>query len=233
MKKAHFSFFLAILFCVFFVHEADAQRYSKKKKQKNRFGAGIVAGVNVSQIDGDLFTGFNKVGFRGGLESAIYINKRLDIVLGLLYVQKGSKTDSNLNFTGDIPPNTEINLDYMEVPFLLSLKFGKEGRNGYALETGFSYARLVNSQINVTEFPDKVTYSDLIDNLNSNEFNIIFKFDVVFTEKFKFGILTEFQLNKLYEINSDDIRPSNQGGPPQIEFMRNYLIGLQVGYRFF
>ena len=232
MKKARISFFLAILFCLFFIQEAAAQRYSKKKQQ-NRFGAGVVLGVNVSQIDGDLYTGFNKIGFRGGVESAIYLNKRLDIVLGLLYVQKGSKTDTNVTFASDVPPNTEIRLDYMEVPFLLSVKFGKEDRNGYTLETGFSYARLINSQLNVTEFPDKVSYSDLIDNLNSNEFNVIFKFDFEFSKRFKIGFLTEFQLNKLYEINSNEIMPQDQGGPPQVEFMRNYLIGLQAGYRFF
>jgi hypothetical protein len=231
MKKAHFSTLLALIICMFFAHDAEAQRYGKKKQQ-SRFSAGVLLGVNLTQIDGDLYTGFNKAGLRGGLEGNIFLSNLLDLNVGLLYVQKGSRTNSNITFaSSDIPPNTEIHLDYMEVPFLLSFKFGNKDSNGYIFDIGFSYARLINSQINVIEFPDKVSYSDLVDQLNSNEFNIIFQFNFLFSERFKIGLLTEFQLNKLYEANLDEMEP-NMGGPPKVEFMRNYLIGIQAGYKF-
>ncbi len=233
MKKTYISLLLAVLFCMVFSLEADAQRRTYKKKNQNRFNAGVVLGANLSQIDGDLFTGFNKLGIRGGLEGTIYLNKYFDVVAGLLYVQKGSKTNSNVTFAGDIPPNTEIKLDYMEVPFLLSVKFGNKDQTGYTVEAGFSYARLINSQINSTEFPDKVSYSELIDKFNSNEINIVLGFNFLFSERFDIGILTEFQLNKLYESNhTEDTRTANSPGIPTIDFMRNYLVGIQFGYKF-
>ena len=233
MKKTYISLLLAVVFCMVFSLEADAQSKRYKKKQQNRFNAGVVLGASLSQIDGDLYTGFNKIGIRGGLEGTIYLNKYFDVVAGLLYVQKGSRTNSNVTFAGDIPPNTEIKLDYMEVPFLLSVKLGSKSQTGYTLEAGFSYARLINSQINATEFPDKVSYSDLIDQFNSNEINIIFGFNFLFSERFDVGILTEFQLNKLYKSsNTEDRGPINSPGLPTIDFMRNYLIGIQFGYKF-
>jgi hypothetical protein len=233
MKKTYISLLLAAIFCMIFSQEADAQHRNYKKKQQNRFNAGVVLGTNLSQIDGDLYTGFNKIGIRGGLEGTIYLNKYFDVVAGLLFVQKGSRTNSNVTFASDIPPNTEIKLDYMEVPFLLSVKLGSKSQTGYTLEAGFSYARLINSQINTTEFPDKVSYSDLLDKFNSNEINVIFAFNFLFSKRFDIGILTEFQLNKLYKANiNTDVGSVNSPNLPTIDFMRNYLIGIQFGYKF-
>ncbi len=233
MKKAYISLFLSLIFCLVFTHNVDAQRYNKKKQQ-NRFNAGVVLGVNLSQIDGDLYTGFNKIGLRGGLEGTILLNKYLDVVVGLLYVQKGSKTNSEITFASDIPPNTEIHLDYMEVPFLLSIKLGNNVHHGYTLEAGFSYARMINSKVISREFPDKVSYNDLIDQFNSNEFNLIFGFNFLFSERFDIGFFTEFQLNKLYEANSEmnSSLPNRSSEVPSVDFMRNYLIGIQAGYKF-
>jgi len=233
MKKAYISLFLSLIFCLIFTHNVDAQRYNKKKQQ-NRFNAGVVLGVSLSQIDGDLYTGFNKIGLRGGLEGTILLNKYLDVVVGLLYVQKGSKTNSEITFASDIPPNTEIHLDYMEVPFLLSVKLGNKVNHGYTLEAGFSYARLINSSVTSRDFPDKVSYNELIDQFNSNEFNLIFGFNFLFSERFDIGFFTEFQLNKLYEPNGEMMSPNPiaVSEVPTIDFMRNYLIGIQAGYKF-
>ena len=233
MKKGNFSFLLVLILSLVFIQTADAQHKSHKKKYQNRFNAGAVVGTNLSQIDGDLYTGFNKIGLRVGMEGTIYLNKRLDAVVGLLYVQKGSKTDSNITFASDVPPDTEIHLDYMEVPFLLSVKFGNKNKetHAYTLEAGFSYARLINSKITFKEFPDKVNYSDLADQLNSNEFNAVMGINFLFTKRLDIGFLFEVQLNKLYQLEGDILQAANSK-PPQVTFMRNYLIGIQAGYRF-
>ena len=232
MKKAYISLVLSVIFCLIFLSDADAQRRKYKKKQQNRFGAGVVLGVNLSQIDGDLFTGFNKIGIRGGLEGNVFLNNRLDFTVGLLYVQKGSKTNSKVTFASDIPPNTEINLDYMEVPFLLSIKLNSNDFHGFTLDAGFSYGRLIGSEINVREFPDKVTYSELADRLNSNEFNLVLGFNALFSKRVDIGFVYTIQLNKLYQISDEELELVDPRDPPKVEFMRNYLIGLQLGYKF-
>jgi hypothetical protein len=232
MKKVYFSFLLALIFCLAFVPGANAQYKGHKKKYENRFGAGAVIGTNLSQIDGDLYTGFNKIGLRVGMEGSIYMNKRLDVVIGLLYVQKGSKTNSEVTFASDVPPDTEIKLDYMEVPFLLSIKFGNKTQHSYTLEAGFSYARLINSTFTFRDFPDKVDYSQLADQLNSNEFSAVMGINFMFTKRFDIGFLFEVQLNKLYQLPEDQVIEAANASPPQVTFMRNYLIGIQAGYKF-
>ena len=230
MKKAYIYLLLPLVFCFIFVQNAEAQRYGKKKQQ-NRFNAGLILGANLSQIDGDLFIGFDKLGLRGGVEGVIYINKLLDINVGFMYVQKGSRTDEEITNTSFIPRDTEILLDYMEAPILLSLKFGDQTGNGCTLDLGVSYGRLINSQINSKEFPEKVSYNDLIDQLNSNEFCGVMQFNYLFSSKFRVGVVGSLQLNKLYE--AEVMQPQREGETPQINFMRNYLIGIQAGYRFF
>lgn len=233
MKKVYFSLLMALIFCLVFITGADAQSRSHKKKYQQRFGAGAVLGTNLSQIDGDLFTGFNKIGLRVGLEGNIYLNKRLDAVIGLMYIQKGSKTDENVTFASDVPPDTEIDLDYMEVPFLLSIKFGNKLNHSYTLEAGFSYARLINSEIIFREFPDKVDYSELADQLNSNELNALMGINFMFSKRLDIGFLFEVQLNKLYQIPDSEVHDAANASPPEVTFMRSYLIGIQAGYKFF
>ena len=135
-------------------------------------------------------------------------------------------------FASDVPPDTEIHLDYMEVPFLLSFKFGNKVHHGYSLEAGFSYARLINSNISSREFADKVSYNELLEKLNSNELNALMQINFLFSERFKIGFIGEVQLNKLYQAEKMENTSTNLGGPPVVKFMRNYLIGIQLGYRF-
>lgn len=231
MKKVFFSGLMILALSLVFVPGATAQYKGKKKKFQNRFNAGITMGTNLTQIDGDLYTGFNKIGLRGGLEGSIYLNRRLDIVAGLLFVQKGSKTNDNITFSSEVPPNTKIQLDYMEVPFLLSIKLGNQEHYGYTLEAGISYARLINSKIDSRELPDKVNFTNLVDQLNSNELNAVVGFNFIFSKQVDIGFFYEIQLNKLYE--ASEIPDNTAPGPPLIKFMRNYLVGIQAGYRFF
>ncbi len=107
------------------------------------FYGGLHLGANFSQVDGDGFSGYHKVGIAGG--AAVYVRflGTFGASLGLGYAQKGS---SEARITGTaIGPAVfryRIHLEYAELPLLLH--YFSPGRFHYS--GGFSYSRLVNSK---------------------------------------------------------------------------------------
>ncbi|MDX9696818.1 MAG: porin family protein [Bacteroidales bacterium] len=79
-----------------------------------RFGGGFLAGLSMSQLDGDSFGGFNKAGIAAGIFTTTKINKKLDLQMELRYVQKGSQSDSK-----DPEVFYKSKLNYIELPLFL------------------------------------------------------------------------------------------------------------------
>ncbi len=105
------------------------------------FNAGIIAGINASQVDGDRQAGYHKIGpICGGFVSR-KLNPKLSWKMEMAYIQKGSK----------LVPNIEknqwdymlIKLDYIEVPVLFYLWWEKFKIN---LELGLSFGALISSK---------------------------------------------------------------------------------------
>lgn len=102
------------------------------------FKAGAIAGAAFSQVEGDTYTGFNKIGIVGGL----YVNRWFsDIWAGqfeIVYKQKGSRHSPNES-KGDYTLY-KLNLNYIEVPLLAKLSV-----NDLMFEAGGSYGVLIHS----------------------------------------------------------------------------------------
>lgn len=100
------------------------------------FKAGIFSGITTSQIDGDGYSGFDKLGFGiGGFVNNNFNSKNFSWQMELLYIHKGSRR----------PPDPEkgvtlyqINLNYVEIPVLAKLQFKK-----LVYEAGLSYGQLI------------------------------------------------------------------------------------------
>ena len=225
-----FSFLLICLSAI----DVDAQKRSRNKKVKHRFNAGAIVGFNLSQIDGDLYTGFDKLGIRLGLKGEIYVNDRLDIVVGLLYNQKGARFE-NVSKSSIIKKNRVIHFDYMEVPFLISFKTQKDRDYGYYLETGFSYARLINHRVKESNFDPSqaISYSSLAKDFNSNEFNFLLGVNYFFNAHLGVGVMYTLQMNKAYDRNFPEGVTEENNPAVEIPFLRNYQLGLQVIYNIF
>lgn len=103
-----------------------------------QFHGGIIAGINGSQVDGDHFTGYNKLGFMAGFFVYRPLSERLDLQLELKYMGKGAaKKTTKTDFS-----EYKSQLHYIEMPVLLhyklSEKFGGEAGIGFGYL--FSYA---------------------------------------------------------------------------------------------
>jgi hypothetical protein len=115
--------FFAILCLLCFAGAASAQR---------TFKAGLVAGVNATQYDGDTYSGYNKPGFYGGGFVRSAINEKWDWTFELCLSQKGARKTP----TDNSPNQYFLVLDYVEVPVLVRYRYKKvlfEGGMGFGV----------------------------------------------------------------------------------------------------
>jgi hypothetical protein len=96
------------------------------------FHAGLNAGINFCQVDGDGLVGYHKIGLAGGATIYTRLLPILHASLGIGYTQKGSVQ----------PGRYRLNLNYVEAPLLFHLF--PSGRFHYS--AGISYGRLISSK---------------------------------------------------------------------------------------
>ncbi len=135
-----------------------------KSIQAQRFEGTIECGMSGSQVSGDELSGFNKGGLLAGIGVCYPIMERTQLILKLLYLQKGSRkpTDSeNNDYTYYL-----LRLNYIEAPVLIRHSFN---RRLYG-EIGPSIAYLVKSseQDENGEIPYRRAFKKMDFSLNAN-----------------------------------------------------------------
>ncbi|SMO60599.1 Outer membrane protein beta-barrel domain-containing protein [Saccharicrinis carchari] len=102
------------------------------------FKAGAIAGAAFSQVEGDTYTGFNRIGLAGGLYVSRSFSELWEGQLEIVYKQKGSRHTPNES-KGDYSLY-KLNLNYIEVPLLVKLKV-----NEISFEAGAAFGTLIHS----------------------------------------------------------------------------------------
>lgn len=116
---------------------SDEPKYIEDKV--GTFRAGLIFGINGSQMDGDGFAGFDRVGFNAGGKVLIIVHEKWQPGFELLYSQKGSEVRSeflNLQY--------KYVLDYVQIPLLMHYVDRR-----IMFEAGPSYNRLVRSKAEI------------------------------------------------------------------------------------
>jgi len=134
----------ALLSCLY-ASRAQAQTTGSPFEDEERtFWGGIAAGVNFSQVDGDGFAGYNKVGLNAGPVVYARLAPAFSMSLEFSLTQKGSKMRriSESVYTGQIVEMYDMKLNYVEVPLLFH--FMPPGRFHYSL--GGAYAYLLSAK---------------------------------------------------------------------------------------
>ncbi|MCD6063902.1 MAG: hypothetical protein K0R82_1813 [Flavipsychrobacter sp.] len=125
-----------------FCSTIKAQSYYEETPRT--FYGGLLAGTNFTQIDGDNFAGYHKVGFNVG---GIVYTKFADHFAGsmeILFSQKGSRAHQmqRSNHAQFNILKYNIDLNYAEVPVMLNYFDKKRAHAG----AGFSYSQLISSK---------------------------------------------------------------------------------------
>jgi len=118
--------------------------------QQQRFKAGLNIGLTAAQINGDESAEFNKLGFTAGVRAYTILNQKSDILIEILFSQRGSRTKV---LNGVTIPQKIINLNYIEVPVIYTFKDWYQEEEDYHkmhFQAGLSYGRLFSSQFENT-----------------------------------------------------------------------------------
>lgn len=109
---------LTILFSLFLslgYGQEDAR--ATKKSRKGEFNGLLRAGVVSSQIYGDNFGGYNKLGFTGGVGTYTRISNRFKFQIEINYATRGSRERSTK--AKPIPFPLRLEPHYLDVPLIL------------------------------------------------------------------------------------------------------------------
>ncbi|MDQ3141005.1 MAG: PorT family protein [Bacteroidota bacterium] len=186
--------------------------FTKVKAQDDRrFGAGIKAGVNLAQIDGDNLFGFDQIGAMGGITALARINRVLDLNVEFLFSQRGS------HFSKNDPPLVAFRLNYLEVPFILNVKdwLTNTGEKSYYrmhFQGGFSLGRLISSS----------SLSGLDQDFKKNDLSWLIGFNYYYASRWALNARYTRSLTPLIEFtsNNNEVR------------MISYFLSLGLQYRF-
>lgn len=96
-----------------------------------------MAGVSPSQVHGDSYSGFHKLGAMGGVGVESFFSEKASASLSFLFIQKGAKKNPNPT-KGDLSAYY-LNLNYLEVPVLFTYTQQK-----FLFDVGVSAAYLIN-----------------------------------------------------------------------------------------
>jgi outer membrane receptor protein involved in Fe transport len=124
--------------------------FSSEKILAQRILGAVSLGMNLTQVDGDDFFGFNKIGLNVGPMVVIPFGKNgnWSVSMELLYSQKGSyhkgSSDSTISYT------YRLVQDYAEIPVLVHFTDKKLISGG----VGFCYGQLINYQETKNNFYD-------------------------------------------------------------------------------
>lgn len=160
--------------------------------QAQRFEAGLVAGLNLSQIDGDRLAGFNKPGLNAGGKVAAILSDRWQWSLELLFSQQGA---SRTKYDDPFSAYDKIRLNFVETPVMIHFKEWK-----FHLSGGVSYARLIDYQV-IDALGGDVT--DL-QTFNENLFSVVFSGTYYFRENMGFEVRWFRALNDLQKKEGDN-----------------------------
>jgi hypothetical protein len=143
--------FMALVFAVLvgssFNNKIKAQNPSNYYLEDPRtFYAGLIAGANFSQVDGDNFAGYHKVGMNVGGIVYTHLAEHLAVSLEILFSQKGAKSNreqtANTGASVFLIEKYKIHLNYAEIP--IQINYFDKRRSHFG--AGLSYSQLVSAK---------------------------------------------------------------------------------------
>lgn len=100
------------------------------------FHGGVLAGITASQVDGDSYAGFDKLGFQGGVFIITPITHGIDARMEIKFTSRGAKNPASEDNTGFY----KLGLFYIDLPVLAAIKVKQLGSIEFGLIPGYLFA---------------------------------------------------------------------------------------------
>lgn len=148
-----------------------------------------IAGLNLSQVDGDEVYGFNKAGLNIGASAIVPFSDHWEVSIETIFIQKGSyqKPGYDDSLTGEY----KLKLNYLEVPVLIH--YNDRGR--MALGAGLSWGRLAS--VEEYEHGKKVESTTINGPYDKSDFNVLFDFRFRIYKRLKANIRYAYSIDKI------------------------------------
>jgi hypothetical protein len=115
-----------------------------KAQRESKFTLKPALGITACQVHGDKYSGYNKLGFTGGLYLNALLKKKHSLEFGIIYIQKGARKNQNVekfDYTYYL-----LRLNYIEVPLMYRWQHNK-----FFYMVGLSYGYLMSYYENSSE----------------------------------------------------------------------------------
>jgi len=156
-----------------------------------QFRGAVIAGMNISQVDGDEVYGYHRVGAHVGLAAILPI-KKWDITLETIFNQKGAY--EGMQFPADtLNGKYDLRLNYVEIPLVAHFT----DRDLLTVGAGFSYGRLVSSK-EVEHNGAIPPYSDTVA-FRKNDYSVLVDFQIRVWKRLKFNVRFEYSMVPIRE----------------------------------
>lgn len=129
--------FLLILICFLFTSVYSQEEL--KETFRPVFSTGVVA----SQVDGDTYGGYHKLGYFFGLGINRRVSKKLELEFSLTILQKGARKNYALDSASRNNPDNQfylLRLNYLEVPVGIKYNYKK-----FKIEVGGAFGYLIKN----------------------------------------------------------------------------------------
>ncbi len=154
------------------------------------FRAGPLLGLPFSQVDGDSFEGYNKVGLNIGAFVSRHITEQWDIQLDIAYMQKGSREapDPEKGKYDDY----KIALSYIQFPLV-----GRYRYKQFSGEAGISVGVLLNSEEEIDGVPIGDIPSHEIVPFQDTEWATVFGLNYHINDRFWINMRWLYSINRI------------------------------------
>lgn len=153
------------------------------------FQASVIAGANLSQIDGDMLFGFHKAGVNAGIRVVAKLDDRWRVGPEILFTQSGAFLP---NSSSNISEWSRFQFNTLEIPLMA---YYKDWR--LTAEAGFSYQRLFSYEV------ANFQRMDVTEEVDLNEQLFAFNAGVTFHVNANFGV--NFRWSKhIVDLDKDD-----------------------------
>lgn len=172
--------------------------------QAQYIGGGAVLGMNASQVDGDTYGGYKKVGLQLGGYAFYRFSERIQLQVEILYSNKGAR-EVEIAYA-------QVNLNYLDVPILANYRVFGDDSKGLVFQAGLIPSYLMSAKLGFK---------------NQKADNSIFyrRFQV------EGAAGAQFQLSKLIGVNFRGAISISNAGSTRFPWLTNryFSLGLRIG----
>ncbi len=204
---------LLFIFCSLMAHPV------LRAQTEQHFRAGVAAGINLSQIEGDAQQGYHKIGVSIGAKGAYCFKPNFDVSAELLYNTRGTRDNPFADALAADSRELRLtsSLNYADVLIAANFHFAPNDAKTFyrqSLQLGVSYGRLLSSDVSVSGgiYPNRILEKNILDNLRKDDLAFVIGYSFFFTSRLGITAKHGVSMRPIYDGLSQQLPTSQKYG---------------------